>query len=108
MYTLDGLYNSHTYVDEHSVHVDDMIMYKYNVTATAQHQTYACVPVPYGLGQFIALLSETKVVNLYYWCSFKTTLVFCAIYVAGMIACTVAAYPDWVGWTQPLFYIGND
>ena len=49
-----------------------------------------------------------KGVNLYCLCSFKTILVFCAIYVAGMIACTVAAHPNWVGWTQPIFFIGNE
>ena len=60
----------------------------------------------YGLGQFIVLLGETKVVNM---CSFKAILIFCVIYVAGMITCTVAAYPDWwVGWTQPFFYIGRN
>ena len=39
--------------------------------------------------------------------SFKTILVFCSIYVVGMIACTMAAHPIWVGWTQPVFFIGN-
>ena len=39
--------------------------------------------------------------------SFKTILVFCSIYVVGMIACTLAAHPIWVGWTQPVFFIGN-
>ena len=96
-------------VHEHSFYVD-IRMFNVNVMCPQRHNTrhiHMSHMVQIGYAYFIAhCVSETKVVNLYCLCSFKTILVFCAIYVVGMIACTVAAYPEWKGWTQPIFFIG--